>query len=216
MTQRRADALREIVEEEIATGRLAPGTRLDEVKLAARFAVSRTPIREALQQLAASGLVELKPRRGAFVTPVGLDQLVQMFETMAEFEASCARLAARRMSEQERQLLCDAHAACGAAARDNTPDTYYHRNIDFHEVIYRGCHNGFLADEVRRLRRRLQAYRRLQLRVRHRMANSLAEHSHIVEALLAGDEATAAEAVRAHVMVQGERFNDLMAELAAG
>lgn len=215
MLGRTADRLRKALEDEIVTGRLAPGTRLDEVSLANRFAVSRTPIREALNQLSTSGLIEMRPRRGAIVTPVTTEDLVEMFETMAEMEAVCGRLATRRMSEDERRDLVAVHEACRGAAESGDMELYYEHNVRFHRAIYIGSHNRFLASEVRRLRRRLRAYRRLQLRVRGRVAGSFGEHETVVEAILAGDEKRAEDALRAHVMIQGERFNDLLMNLSA-
>lgn len=214
MTLRMVDRLRTALEDEILTGRLAPGTRLDEVALATRFQVSRTPIREALHQLSTSGLIEMRPRRGAIVAPMTAESLIEMFETMAELEAVCGRLASRRMTEDERGSLRVAHERCAPAAEAGDPDAYYRENERFHEVIYAGCHNRFLGEEVRRLRRRLQAYRRLQLRVRNRISASYAEHQMIVEAILAGDDRRTEEALRSHVMIQGERFNDLLTGLA--
>lgn len=208
-----SDRLREQIEEQIATGQLPPGSALDEVTLATQFGVSRTPVREALIQLTAEGLVELRPRRGAVVASVGPARLLEMFEVMAELEAMCARLAARRMSEAEHAELLAAHRACEAARGD--PDAYFYCNERFHAAIYAGSHNGFLAEEAAALQRRLRPYRRLQLRVRDRMANSFAEHEAVVAALLAGDAAAAGDALRRHVSVQGERFGDLVASLQA-
>lgn len=208
-----SDRLREQIEEQIATGQLPPGSALDEVALATQFGVSRTPVREALIQLTAEGLVELRPRRGAVVASVGPARLLEMFEVMAELEAMCARLAARRMSEAEQAELLAAHRACEAARGD--PDAYFYCNERFHNAIYAGSHNGFLAEEAAALQRRLRPYRRLQLRVRDRMANSFAEHEAVVAALQAGDAAAAANALRRHVSVQGERFGDLVASLQA-
>jgi len=214
MAERIVDQLRKALEDEIVTGRLAPGTRLDEVSLAKRFEVSRTPIREALHQLSTSGLIEIRPRRGAIVTEVTTETLVEMFETMAEMEAICGRLATRRMSDDERRDLLNAHEACRLPAETEDVDVYYEKNVLFHRTIYLGSHNRFLANEVRQLRRRLQAYRRLQLRVRGRIGSSFAEHETIVEAIMAGDEERAAESLRAHIMIQGERFNDLLMSLS--
>jgi DNA-binding GntR family transcriptional regulator len=207
-----SDRLREQIEEQIATGQLAPGSALDEATLAERFGVSRTPVREALIQLAAEGLIEIRPRRGAVVASLGPTRLLEMFEVMAELEAMCARLAARRMTEAERAELNRAHLACEAARDD--PDAYFYCNERFHAVIYAGSHNGFLAEQAAQLHRRLRPYRRLQLRVRDRMASSYAEHSAVVAALVAGDAAGAATALRQHVSVQGERFGDLVASLS--
>ncbi len=101
----RADQLRRTLEEEIFTGRLKPGDRLDEQSLAQRFSVSRTPVREALRQLSASHLIEVRPRQGAVVAVITLPRLIEMFEVMAELEGMCARLAARRMTDDERSEL---------------------------------------------------------------------------------------------------------------
>lgn len=213
MKQRRADALRDALEAEIVTGEIPPGTRLDEVSLARRFGASRTPLREAFQQLAAAGLVALKPGRGAFVNQFDVGEMLELFETMAEMEAICSRLAARRMNKDEKASLEEAHQACSQAAKDGNPDKYYYENARFHELIYDGCHNRFLVEEIKTVRRRLQAYRRLQLRVPNRMLDSLAEHAQIVEAIKKNNGAKAEEATRAHVMVQGERFSDLIAQI---
>src|SRR3546814_18041549 len=97
MSKSRKDLLAERLEEDIVSGRFAPGERLDEVSLATSFGVSRTPVREVLQRLASSGLVELRPRRGAIVAQISIGRLVEMFEVMAELEGMCGRLAARRM-----------------------------------------------------------------------------------------------------------------------
>src|SRR6478672_389437 len=112
---RLSDRLREAVEEEIATGKLLPGSRLDEVELAKRFNVSRTPIREALNLLLGEGLIEIRPRRGAVVARVSAERLIEMFEVMAELEAMCVQLATRRMSDGEFAAIESAHAACRGA-----------------------------------------------------------------------------------------------------
>ncbi|TCT07966.1 GntR family transcriptional regulator [Aquabacter spiritensis] len=207
--------LREALEEDIVAGHLRPGQRLDEVSLAARFEVSRTPIREALIQLAASGLVEIRPRRGAFVVLLGPRALIESFELMAEIEAACGRLAARRATPEDRAALAAAHAACAAAVADADAARYYPANAVFHQAIYAATANRVLAEEARRLQVRLQPYRRLQLRVPRRMEASFAEHEAILAALLAGDGAAAAEHLRAHVLVQGERFMSLLGALQA-
>lgn len=213
VTRRTAETLREALENDIAMGRFRPGERLDEVSLATRFAVSRTPIREALIELSATGLIEIRPRRGAFVVEIGVARLIEMFEVMAELEGMCGRLAARRMTAEDETLLVRAHEACITAAESADPDDYYHRNQAFHDAIYASCHNGFLAEQSRILHDRLKAYRRLQLRVRNRVQSSLAEHQAIVDAIRSGDSDTAEALLRTHILIQGERFNDFVASL---
>ena len=206
-------SLREQIEEMIAVGVFKPGQHLDETELATRFGVSRTPIRETLIQLASMGLVVIRPRRGAIVAELGPRQLVEMFEVMSELESTCGRLAARRMTPEEQKALLAAHEACQAAMRAREPDDYYYKNEVFHEAIYAGSHNQFLIEQTRNLYRRLRPYRRLQLRVRDRLANSYREHEGVVQAIVSGDGELAARLLRDHVMIQGQRFSDLMASL---
>jgi DNA-binding GntR family transcriptional regulator len=206
-------SLKDEIENEIIAGRFPPGERLDEVSLAERYGVSRTPIREALHALAASGLLEVRPHRGTIVAEVSPDRLFEMFEVMGEMEAMCARHAARRMIEAEHRELDAAHAACGVAAQKGDSDQYYYENERFHFCIYEGSHNGFLTEQSKILHRRLQPYRRLQLRVRNRMATSFREHGEIAAAIKAGNGEEAANLLRHHVVVQGERFADLVSSL---
>src|SRR5215203_2272806 len=182
---RRADALRDRLEQDIITGALRPGERLDEQSLAARFGVSRTPIREALMQLASAGLVTLHARRGAFVASLSFRAIVERFEVMAALEGMCGALAARRITERQRAELAAAHEACTREAATGSADAYYYANEHFHEAIYAASHNAYLAEQARALHNRLKPYRRLQLRARARVASSLREHQAIVEAILA-------------------------------
>lgn len=209
-----SDTLREKIEEQIATGVYAPGSSLDEATLVEQYGVSRTPIREALIQLAAEGLIEIRPRRGAVVTNISPTRLIEMFEVMAELEAMCGRLAARRMTAQERKNLTDAHNACEEARANQDSDQYFYCNEHFHATIYAGSHNSFLKEQANQLHRRLRPYRRLQLRVRDRMSVSYKEHHAIVSAITSGNAEAAATALREHVIVQGERFGDLLSSLA--
>lgn len=213
MEKRRSDIIAEELEERIFDGTFANGDRLDEVRLAEKFGVSRTPFREALQRLARSGLVELIPRRGAFVRQPGPVELMELFEVMAEFEAVCGRLAAKRISDNAIEELRAANDRCQAAVDAGDPDAYYGENEQFHQIIYRESGNGFLEAETVALHRRLRPFRRQQLRLRGRMAQSLGEHIAIVEAFEAGESDRAANALRDHVAIQGEKFHSLMATL---
>ncbi|MBF9051891.1 FCD domain-containing protein [Roseobacter sp. HKCCD9010] len=213
MDVRRADKIAEVLEQMIFDGTLADGDRLDEVQLADRFEVSRTPIREALQRLALSGLVEAVPRRGVFVRQPGPVELLEMFEVMAELEAICARLAATRITDAALAELHVTNDRCNAAVEARDADGYYGENERFHAILYRQSGNGFLERECLGLHKRLQPFRRMQLRLRGRLRQSMGEHKEIVAALEAGDGDAAASAIRSHVAVQGEKFHHLMASL---
>ncbi len=208
-----SEQLRDRIEERIVVGEYPPGARLDEIELANAFGVSRTPIREALIQLASAGFVETRPRRGAVVATTPPERLREMFDVMAELEALCARLAAQRATPDDHRALVAAHQASEPAVRAEDIDAYYRFNETFHLALYAASHNGFLAEQTATLHRRLRPYRRLQLRVPGRMRSSAAEHGAIVDAVRRGDAEGAAARMRAHVLVQGDRFADLVAHL---
>lgn len=213
MEPKRAEQIAETLEQAVFKGEYKDGQRLDEIKLAEQFSVSRTPIREALQRLVLSGMAEQKPRRGVFVRQPGPVELLEMFETMAELEAACGRFAAARMSEDGLDRLREANERCEEAVASSDTAQYYLENEAFHQEIYRGAMNSYLQNEALRLQNRLKPYRRVQLRFRGRMSQSLSEHETILRALSMGNADLAAETLRSHVTVQGEKFQQLMASL---
>ncbi|MEH6476280.1 MAG: GntR family transcriptional regulator [Sneathiella sp.] len=215
MNASRASELVPILEQEIVTGTLKPGSRLDETLLADRFSVSRTPVREALTRLAAAGLVVIRPRRGAIVATITIKDLMDMFEVMANLEGICARLAARRVTPAEKIALSHAQSACQELASTENYDEYYARNIHLHSLIYKASHNEYLEKQTSELRTRLSPHRRLQVRIPGRIISSSNEHAGLVAAILDGNADLAEKLTRAHVTIQGERFNDFLATLPA-
>jgi DNA-binding GntR family transcriptional regulator len=205
--------LRDALEEGIAEGRFQPGERLDETELARIYGVSRTPIREALMQLAAIGLVVSRPRRGTIVASLNGTELLEMFDVMAELEGMAGRTAARRATDDDLAALKATHDACCHAAETGDADAYYYENEKFHDAIYAASRNRFLYQECTTLHRRLKPYRRLQLRVANRVADSFREHAAIVDAITTRDAARAQSLLREHIVVQGDRFADLIASL---
>lgn len=206
----RVQQVRDQLEDDIVNGRMRPGDQVHIEGLMVRFSVSRTPVREALQQLEISGLIEVLPKRGSFVAKVGMAELIQMFEVMAELEAMCARLAARRAPMAVLANIQNALVACEREAAAEDPNAYYYANEVFHGLIYQACGNAFLMHQTQTLKSRLKPYRRLQLQMRNRMAQSLEEHRQIVAALTSGDAERAASCAREHVLIQGQRFTDFV------
>lgn len=204
-----SEQLRDRIEECIISGLYSPGARLEETDLATRFNVSRTPIREALIQLSVTGLVDIRPRRGVFVSELSPTRMAEMFDMMAEIEAICARRAAVQATSLNRQSLSEAHKACEKALKANDPDIYYQCNEQFHTAIYTASQNGFLAEQACALHRRLHPYRRLQLRTPHRMVASFAEHTEIFHAILDKDPESAAKHIAAHVRAQSLEYAHL-------
>jgi DNA-binding GntR family transcriptional regulator len=206
----RTDEIRDVIEEHIGTGGFPPGMRLHQRSLAEFFSVSRTPLREALIQLSSVGIVSTSPHRVPEFSPA---RLLEMFEVMAEFEAMCARHAARRMSDTERSLLVAAHEESGSAVEAEDVDAYWRKNECFHRLLYTCSHSNFLAEQSLVLFRRLRPYRRLELQRRNRIKKSFSERSAIVDALVAADGNLAADRLRKHVFIQGDRFTDLLAAI---
>jgi DNA-binding GntR family transcriptional regulator len=201
----RAEELRLQLADEIVRGVLAPGSALDETDIARRFGVSRTPVREALRQLVASGLVEARAHRGAVVAQPSLERLTGMFEAMAELEALCAGLAAERMTATERQRLEAIHDELRVLSHAGNPERFHEVNERFHNAIYAGSQNGYIAEMTLATRGRVQPFRRAQFRNLGRLAKSQAEHDRVVVAILRGDKIGAAAAMRAHIeLVRGE------------
>src|SRR5690349_24939935 len=124
----RAEELRLQLADEIVRGALAPSAPLDETDLARRFSVSRTPVREALRQLAASGLIDARAHRGAVVARPSLERLTGMFEAMAELEAICAGLAAERMTPAERHALEAIHEELRVLSYTGNPERFHEVN----------------------------------------------------------------------------------------
>lgn len=206
-----AEGLRQQLEAAIAAGHLEPGSRLDEQEIALRYGVSRTPVREAFRLLAASHLVELRGRQGAVVRTIGPHALIEMFQVMAELEGLCARLAARRVPSTWRATIEPIHGRLAALADGSDTDTFYDVNQEFHEAIYEAARNGFLADQTRRLRNQVAAYRRRVTRMPNRMGDTIREHEAIMRAILAHDPEGAHKAMRDHVALLGDNLLDFLA-----
>ncbi|MCK2127967.1 GntR family transcriptional regulator [Thauera aromatica] len=213
-----ASTIRDTLQAEIESGKLPPGAPLDERELAARFSVSRTPVREALQQLAAQNLVRITPRQGVAVSRLSIPQLRDMLELLGELEALCAKLAARRASEALRETLerALAHGRMIAEGSGDMTD-YSAANMRFHEAIYVGSRNELLAQQVRPLRRLIQRYNvnNQQLQTTAQMKQSVASHEKIAQAILSGDEALAYRLMLEHVPAGGSGFSEFLSALPA-
>jgi DNA-binding GntR family transcriptional regulator len=208
-----ADDVRDRLEEEINQGVLRPGHLLDERQLAERFGVSRTPIREAILQLAAQGLVRSIPRSGVYVSRMSIKELLAMFELQAELEGICARFAARRMTLAQRTLLAEIQQRCIECAARNDLKAYTQANADFHEVIYSGSHNRYLAEQTRTIRRRTEIYRQNTFQREGRITASEHEHRRVVDAILSGDAEGACASMREHISVGGRGFAEFVSTL---
>ncbi|MDQ8708044.1 GntR family transcriptional regulator [Streptomyces sp. LHD-70] len=202
--------VRDALENAVVDGRYRPGERLDPAELEREFGCSRTPVREALQDLQRSGLVQIRPKQGTYVTELSVPELAERFEVMAELEGMAARLSTRRIERRTLDELEEALRDCETHASAGDADRYYYANARFHDTIYGACGNAYLRQQAHTLQRALQPYRRLQLHVPDRMRRSLAEHRVIAAAITDGDEEAAENAARDHVLVQVKEFSHLV------
>ncbi len=207
----RLNQVREALADDILSGRLAAGTRLDEASLAKRFAVSRTPVREALRELAATGLISSRPHQGAVVAAVSAERLADIFEAVAELEATCARLCALKMTAADRRQLEEMHRHCRELVRSGDAERYHAANAAFHAAIHRGSRNAVLEEAVATMRNRFAPLSRAQFRETGRLAQSFAEHEEIVRAILRGDGDQAYRGTLRHLTNVRYAFDDYTA-----
>lgn len=193
------EAVRLEIARRIVAGDLEPGTALDERQLAADFGVSRTPVREALRILTSSGLVEQRAHRKAIVTQPDQSALAGMFSVMGYLEALCAGLCALSMPPVQRRALEQLHADMAELVREGDTAAYTQANETFHNAIYTGTRNAYLAEITLNTRIRLQPFRRAQFGQLGRLQASHAEHTAVVEAILQGDRQAAEAAMRDHI-----------------
>ncbi len=210
-----SERLRINLAEDIISGRLPPGTPLDEVELATRYQVSRTPVREALRQLSALGLVVHRAHRGAIVVEASDADLDHMFEVLTDLEALCAFYATTRMTPDERRQLEAVHKAGDAIVRAGDESAYSRHNIELHGLIYEGTHNPFLVEMLRAAKARTAPFRVLQFRSSGRIAQSHAEHEKIVDAIHQGEATRASELMRVHLRHVRESIQKMRATLAS-
>ena len=195
-----SEAIRIGLADDITAGVLEPGIVIDELEVARKFNASRTPVREALRALAASGLIEIEPRRGARVVAFTAERLGELFEFMAETEALCTRFATHRMTSSERINLQALHRQAAVVLQEANLGLYDEHNRVFHAAIYQATHNTALAAHATALRLRLAPFRRAQFHSNHRLCESHEEHSAILAKMLEGDGDSAGRLMRAHML----------------
>jgi DNA-binding GntR family transcriptional regulator len=205
-----ATAIHQKLMEDIIAARISPGMRLDENELADRYNVSRTPIREALRLLAASGVVELRPRRGIVIAGISPNTFRQILEVVADMEASAARYAAERMTREDRHRLRAVHDQLGVIVQREDAVAFDEQNQVLHRLIREGAGNAILLEAIEKMRIRTLPYTRVQfMRNRSRMAVSHSQHEVFVEAIIRELPELAYQTMRFHVINAGQAREDL-------
>ena len=200
MSSTLSDEICKKLAEDIISGIIPPGQKLEEKVIAEQFNVSRTPVRDAFRLLSGTGLVETKAHRGATVINLNMDQLHDMFEALGELESLCARLSAQRMTQVERKQLEQLYEKGVAAQAANDQLKYSKLNDQLHKAVHEGSQNKTLCNLAAKLWQRIAPFRQSMFFEWHnRMENSLSEHSDIVESIISGDTERAQSAMRNHV-----------------
>lgn len=210
-----SQSISKTLSEDIVGGVLPPGFKLDEQMLAERFNVSRTPVRDALHELATTRLVQYQPRKGFSVAQIDTTSLDDMFEAATEIESMCARLCALRASSTNRARLESIFHEGQEAAAAEDAKRYAELDQKFHAAIYAGTHNDTIAGIAAALRQRLAPFRQRVFFTVERIGTSAAEHRTIMEAILAQDKSAAEAAMRKHTARAAINVTQHFAKLSA-
>jgi DNA-binding GntR family transcriptional regulator len=171
----------------LVEGRIAPGGKLNERELCEVLEVSRTPLREAIKMLAAEGLVELVPNRGAIAVSLGEEDIRHTFEVMAGLEALSGELAAQRVTDEELAEIRALHFEMLAAWTRRDLSAYYRLNAQIHRAINAAAKNPVLSATYDRVNARLHALRFRSNQDEEKWKTAVKEHEQMVEALAARD-----------------------------
>jgi DNA-binding GntR family transcriptional regulator len=186
----------ELLRQRIFSNQLAPGSWIDELKLAEEYGISRTPLREALKVLASEGLVTMKVRRGAYVTEINAKDQRDVYHLLSLLEADAASVVAASASAEQLQDLQALHQALVAAVADT--DQFFMVNERFHMRLLEIADNRWRDQLVADLRKVMKLNRHHSLLKSGRLAESLREHQALMDALLARDPALSAQRMREH------------------
>lgn len=183
---------------------LYPGTRVTETELAEDFGVSRTPIREALQRLAAEGFVTIRPKQGCFVRELDIEEIDQLYQVRIALEALALEQALEHMARSELEALAHDWHPTRADTAPTSVDAMAQRDEGFHIALARGSSNRVLTGLLQDVNARIHIIRRLDFTDRERIAVTYTEHHRITALLLAGDLAAARELMAAHIRYSQE------------
>ena len=211
----RTEILVSEIEKLIVNGSMVPGQRLDEMVLAKKYGVSRTPVREAIRALTAIGLVQNTGRQGSQVAKLSISMLIEMFELMAVLEGMCAQLAARRATKNQLFEMQKTHELLEKTFEKGTHKEFYNVNLQFHDQLYSASHTQYLAEETLRLRRRLSPYRMRVTFQPGRMSSTLEEHNKILIAINKGESELAKNEAISHLRLIGNDLEDFIASVSS-
>jgi DNA-binding GntR family transcriptional regulator len=204
----------------ILSGRLEPGAELAEVPLSEELGVSRGPIREAIGRLASEGLVTVRPRRGAVVSPLSKEEFLELYQVREALERMAVKLAVRRLQPEDFAALQGLIGDMATHAERGQVDEFFEANAAFHAQLVDASGNAKLGELYRQLLDQIGRYRTRSLRLRGNLQRSIAEHAAILRAAKRGDAERAAHLMAEHIRVPqrglGDFTDDQLAAVEGG
>ena len=194
-----AEQVFQTLEEDILQGRLKPGEVITELRLSKALGVSRTPTREALQQLEQESLVEIRPNRGAVVLGITRDDLEVIYDMRIRLEGLAASLAAKTADEEQLNAMKEVLDLQEFYVEKNNPDEQEIFDSRFHEMVYEFSGKRILYEVLKNLHRRITRYRRLSVTDMDRARKAITEHREIYEAIRDGNGSLADTLTIRHV-----------------
>lgn len=188
------------VRQDILCGKYAQGEELTEAGLGAELGVSRTPVREALRQLALEGLVELIPNKGAFVTGISPKDVIDIYQIRARLEGLCARWAAENITDEELDDMEETMHLSEFHSRKEHYDKVFELDGRFHELMYEASHSRILSHELSDFHQYVQRVRKMSIKNRVRSRHTNEEHNKIFEALKQHDGDLAEKLATEHIL----------------
>ena len=196
------------LQRQIVHGEIAAGAKLNEADVAHDLGISRGPVREAFSALAQAGLLRVEKNRGVFVREVSLAEADEFYDVRAALEGLIGKLAAQRITEDERAGLHGVIERMHQVQRERGAEDYFALNVEFHDRLARAARNAALVANYRNVVNQLDLYRRATIaRSTENIPLSTSEHEAIVEAVSRRDAARAERLMTEHVLVSRQRLH---------
>lgn len=203
-----SDIAQDLIRERILAGEYAPGERINEIALSESLQISRSPVREGLRELSAEGLVQMVPGRGAYVTSLTLEMVMQLGEVRMALECAIARTAAERADDGDIERLEAKVAEIEESMSD--PNTSYPYQINFHEALGLAAKNPRLVNATDEIERQLRLARVTAAHGPERARMVLVEHRAIADAVALRDPEQAERAMRVHIVASTQAIASLL------
>ncbi len=198
------DEVAERIRELVLSGELEPNSRVNELELAERFGISRTPLREAIKILATEGMLELLPNRGARVAAVNEAEIDEMLEVIAGLEANAARLLAKRITDSEIADIAELHEAMLEAYGKRDETRYFTLNRQIHEAMMRAAKNATLAQLYAGLSSRIQRFRYEAHKTPEQWQRAIDEHEDMLRLMIGREGEKLAALMETHILGKKE------------